>query len=353
MTRGRGALSNPAGRYEKRRIEPPDEAPEPWAEEEPPHPLTTVTPEKARHIITSNDSPDIPFDRSINPYRGCEHGCVYCFARPSHAYLGLSPGLDFETRLFSKPEAPRLLRDELSKPGYRPEVIALGANTDPYQPIERRLGITRGILEVLAEFRHPVSIVTKSDLVRRDLDLLAPMARQRLACVLVSVTTLDRKLARRMEPRAPVPERRLAALRALSEAGVPVGVLASPMIPGLTENELEAILQAAAEAGARSAGYILLRLPHELKDLFREWLAEHEPRKAPRVLWLLEEMRGGKLYDSAFGSRMRGQGPLADLLRKRYEVACRRLGLNRRPEPLDRSQFRVPPKAGDQLGLFR
>jgi DNA repair photolyase len=347
--RGRGALSNPAGRYEKQRVVPIEEI----EDDEAPAPLrTTVTPEQARRIISTNDSPDIPFDQSINPYRGCEHGCVYCFARPTHAYLGLSPGLDFETRLFSKPDAHRLLERELRHPGYRCRTIALGANTDPYQPIEKRLGITRALLEVLAAHRHPVSIVTKSDLVLRDRDLIASLARDRLACVMLSVTTLDRGLARRMEPRAPVPGRRLAAMRELSAAGIPVGVLASPMIPGLNDSELESILQAAAEAGAGSAGYVLLRLPLEIKDLFREWLETHEPLKAPRVLGLVRDTRGGALYDSTYGVRMRGVGPHAELLRKRFEVACRRLSLRHRPLPLETGLFRVPPRAGDQMGLF-
>jgi len=350
--RGRGAMSNRAGRYEARRVEPPEEPPDPCGEDEPPPLRTTVTPETTRSIITTNDSPDVPFDQSINPYRGCEHGCIYCFARPTHAYLGLSPGLDFETRLFSKPEAPRLLREELRRPGYRCQTIALGANTDPYQPIERRLRITRQILEVLAEHRHPVSIVTKSDLVLRDLDLIAPLAQERLACVLISVTTLDRKLARRMEPRAPAPPRRLEAIAALARAGVPAGVLASPMIPGLNDSEMEAILKAAAAAGARSAGYVLLRLPLEIKDLFSEWLEEHEPLKAPRILALLRDTRGGRLYDSAFGARMRGAGPHAELLRRRFDVACRRHGLTLRPAPLDTSRFVVPARPGDQMALF-
>ncbi len=370
-TRGRGALSNRAGRFERFRVEPAEDAdPRPTQEEAPapmdgqapmggpepddePAPLrTTVTPERTRRIISTNDSPDLPFDRSINPYRGCEHGCVYCFARPTHAYLGLSPGLDFETRLFSKPDAARLLREELRRPGYRCATLALGANTDPYQPIERRLGITRSVLEVLAEHRHPVSVVTKSDLVLRDADLLGEMARQRLAVVMISITTLDRRLARAMEARAPTPARRLEAIRALSQAGIPAGVLSSPMIPGLNDAELEAILAAAAGAGARSAGYVLLRLPHEIKDLFREWLETHEPLKAPRVLALLRSMRGGGLYDASFGARMRGEGPHAELLRQRYHVACRRHGLQTRAEPLDTSSFRVPPRAGDQGRLF-
>jgi DNA repair photolyase len=370
-TRGRGALSNRAGRFERFRVEPAEDAdPRPTQEEAPapmdgqapmggpepddePAPLrTTVTPERTRRIISTNDSPDLPFDRSINPYRGCEHGCVYCFARPTHAYLGLSPGLDFETRLFSKPDAARLLREELRRPGYRCATLALGANTDPYQPIERRLGITRSVLEVLAEHRHPVSVVTKSDLVLRDADILGAMARQRLAVVMISITTLDRRLARAMEARAPTPARRLEAIRALSQAGIPAGVLSSPMIPGLNDAELEAILAAAAGAGARSAGYVLLRLPHEIKDLFREWLETHEPLKAPRVLALLRSMRGGGLYDASFGARMRGEGPHAELLRQRYHVACRRHGLQTRAEPLDTSSFRVPPRAGDQGRLF-
>jgi DNA repair photolyase len=348
---GRGAVSNPEGRFESRRVAPAEDAW--WAEDEPPAAVpTTVTPEATRTILSRNDSPDIPFDRSINPYKGCEHGCVYCFARPTHSYLGLSPGLDFETRIFSKPKAGDLLRAELAKPAYRCEVVALGANTDPYQPVERRLGITRAILEVLAEHCHPVSIVTKSSLVLRDLDLIAPMAERRLAVVFLSVTTLDRDLARRMEPRAATPERRLRTIRALTEAGVPTGALASPMIPGLNDSELEGILEACAAAGARSAGYILLRLPHELKQIFTEWLETHYPLKAPRVLHLLREMRGGDLYEAAFGSRMRGTGKYADLLSRRFAVACRRLGLAAAPAPLDTRQFSVPPRRGDQGNLF-
>jgi DNA repair photolyase len=344
-------VSNPAGRFESRRVVPPEDAW--WAEEEPPAAVpTTVTPEATRSILTRNDSPDIPFDRSINPYKGCEHGCVYCFARPTHSYLGLSPGLDFETRIFSKPKAADLLREELAKPGYRCEVVALGANTDPYQPVERGLRITRAILEALAEHRHPVSIITKSSLVLRDLDLITPMAARRLAVVFLSVTTLDRDLARRMEPRAATPERRLRTIRALAEAGVPAGVLASPMIPGLNDSELEGILEACAAAGARSAGYVLLRLPHELKQIFTEWLETHYALKMPRVLHLLREMRGGNLYDGEFGTRMRGTGPYADLLSRRFATACRRLGLATAPAPLDLTQFRVPPKSGEQGVLF-
>jgi DNA repair photolyase len=352
--KGRGAVSNPAGRFEPTRVVPPEEPAIGWEDpDDAPPPLrTTVTPETTRTIISANESPDVPFERSINPYRGCEHGCVYCFARPTHAYLGLSPGLDFETRIVSKPQAPQRLREELGRAGYCCEPIALGANTDPYQPVERELRITRRILEVLAEHRHPVTIVTKSDQVLRDLDLLAPMAAERLACVMLSVTTLDRALARRMEPRAATPIRRIETIRRLSEAKVPVGVLASPMIPGLNDAELERILETAAAAGAASAGYILLRLPLELKELFTEWLREHYPLKAERVLHLVRETRGGTLYDSAFGTRMRGAGELANLIRQRFEVARRRLRLADRPAPLDVTRFRVPPRRGDQMALF-
>ncbi len=351
--KGRGAVSNVEGRFEKRRIDPIDEDRAAGEEDDaPPRLETTVIPEKTRTVLSRNDSPDISFDRSINPYKGCEHGCVYCFARPTHSYLGLSPGLDFETKIFSKPDAARLLREELRRPGYRCEVIALGANTDPYQPVERDLKITRGLLEVLREHRHPVGIITKSGLVLRDLDILAPMAKERLASVFVSITTLDRALARTMEPRAASPGRRLETLRALTGAGVPAGVLSSPMIPGLNDSELERILEAAAAAGARSAGYVVLRLPHELKQLFTEWLETHYPLKAKHVLGLVRETHGGKLYDSDFGTRMKGTGPYAELLRRRFETACRRFGLSRGPAPLDTTRFRVPPRAGDQLGLF-
>jgi len=321
-------------------------------EGEPPPLDTVVTPERTRSILSTNDSPDVGFDQSLNPYRGCEHGCIYCFARPTHAYLGLSPGLDFETKLFSKPDAAALLRAELAKPGYVCKVTALGANTDAYQPIERRLEITRSVLEALREHRHPVLVITKSDLVLRDLDLLAPMARDRLAAVHVSVTTLDRTLARRMEPRAATPARRLEAIRRLSEAGVPVGVLAAPIIPGLNDSELEAILAESKAAGAVSAGYVLLRLPLEIKDLFREWLEQHYALKADRVLALLRDMRGGRLYEATYGKRMRGEGPHADLLRQRFEVAIRRHGLGHPDIALDETLFRVPPRPGQQGTLF-
>lgn len=347
--RVRGAVSNRAGRFEPLQYASLGEG-----EESPGQgPLkTTVTPERTRSVITRNDSPDVPFEQSLNPYKGCEHGCVYCFARSSHAYLGLSPGLDFETRLFSKPDAPAQLRRELGRRGYRPRVLALGANTDPYQPVERRQGITRRVLEVLAEHGHPVSIATKSDMILRDLDLLAQMAAKRLAGVLVSLTTVDPDLARRMEPRAPTPSRRLAAMRELSRNGVPVTVLASPMIPGLNDVEVEAILEASAEAGAHSARYILVRLPREVKDLFAEWLHAEYPARATRVLSLIRQTRGGKLYDPRFGFRGRGEGAYAEMLARRFAVARSRLGLSAEPPPLDTTRFRVPPREKAQGSLF-
>jgi DNA repair photolyase len=349
--RGRGAVRNVPGRFEVHTVEPFDDG---WGTVDRPVPplRTTTRPDRSRTILTTNDSPDVPFDVSINPYKGCEHGCVYCFARPTHAYLDLSPGLDFESRLFFKPRAAELLRRALSKPGYRCRPIALGANTDPYQPVERRLRVTRSILEVLDEFRHPVTIVTKSNLVLRDLDLLGPMAGAGRASVHVSVTTLDRDLAARMEPRAPTPERRVEAIASLDAAGVPTGVLASPMIPGLNDAELESILEAAAAAGARSANYILLRLPHELKQLFSDWLEAHFPGRADKILNRLREMRGGRLNDPRFASRMRGHGPHADLLERRFAIACRRLGLDRERTELDASAFRVTRSAGVQGRLF-
>ena len=360
--KGRGAVSNPTGRYEpetRHRVDDGWHSEAAGAAEEKlddlPPLRTHVTEEAARSVITRNTSPDISFDRSINPYRGCEHGCVYCFARPSHAYMGLSPGLDFESRLFAKTDAPAVLERELRKPGYRCGVIAMGTNTDPYQPIEREYRVMRGILEVLAAFEHPVSIVTKSALVLRDLDILAPMAAKGLAAVGVSVTTLDGDLARRMEPRAATPARRLATLRELTAAGVPTTVMAAPMIPGLNDGELDAILAAASAAGVKRAGYVLLRLPLELKGLFEEWLANHRPDRAAKVLSLIRQCRGGRLYDSSFGGRMHGEGPYADLLGQRFDAACRRLGLNARrghDGGLDTSRFRPPAQVGDQLALF-
>ncbi len=350
-SRGRGASVNPAGRFERFAVVPEDDG---WGSlDEEPRPVpTTVIPEATRTIIARNDSPDVPFDQSVNPYRGCEHGCAYCFARPTHAYLGLSAGLDFETRIFSKPEAPRLLAEELRKHGYRCQVLVLGANTDPYQPVERDLRITRGILEVLAEHQHPVSIVTKSALVLRDVDLLAPMAARGLASVLLSVTTLDGELARRLEPRAAAPARRVATLGALARAGIPVGVLASPMIPALNDAELERILEACAGAGARWAGYVLVRLPHDLRAIFAEWLETHYPTKARRVLSRIRDLHDGKLYDPRFGERMRGQGPYAALLRDRFDIACRRLGIETGRPRLDTTRFRLPARRGDQTRLF-
>ena len=347
----RGAVSNRSGRFERVSLVVTDDdepAPDTSGAN---RRKTSVTPEQSRRILTTNDSPDIPFDRSINPYRGCEHGCVYCFARPTHAWLGLSPGLDFETRIFSKPDAPDLLRHELSRRGYTPQVVALGANTDPYQPVEKELGITRRIIEVLSAHEHPVTIVTKSALVLRDLDLLEPMAAKRLAHVHISLTTLDPELARRMEPRAATPSRRLETMRGLSSAGVPVGVLASPMIPGLNDEEIERILESAASHGATSAGTILLRLPLELKELFEEWLREHYPLRAKHVLALVRDTRGGELYQSEFGARMRGSGAYAELLQRRFELTRARLGLASRPAPLDVTRFHVPGNAA-QLSLF-
>ncbi len=350
--KGRGAASNDSGRFEAERRVAIDDG---WgsADAEPPPLDTRLSVDATRTIIARNDSPDIGFDRSINPYRGCEHGCIYCYARPSHAYLGLSPGLDFESRIFYKPQAAALLRTELSRKNYVCRPIALGSNTDPYQPAERRLGITRSILEVLREFRHPVTIVTKSALVTRDIDILAEMARERLAMVAVSVTTLDRALARRMEPRAATPERRLEAIAALAAAGIPAGVMAAPMIPALNDSEMEAILERGRAAGAVSAAYTMLRLPLELKALFREWLDRHEPGRAAHVLSLVAQAHGGRLYDSRWSSRMIGSGPYAAMLAARFDRACRRLGFQPRSERLlDTGRFRPPPKPGDQLSLL-
>ena len=349
--RGRGALSNASGRFEAFTRETFDDG---WTSDDAPAPKlrTTLTAEAARTIITRNDSPDIGFDRSINSYRGCEHGCVYCFARPTHAYLGLSPGIDFESRLVFKPEAARLLEKELSKPGYQPRFIAMGTNTDPYQPIERRLQITREVLKVLQRFHHPVGITTKNALVARDADILGEMAAEGLAAVSVSITTLDRSLARSMEPRASTPGRRFEAVRALTQAGVPTMVGFSPVIPGLNDHELEAVLERAAEAGAVCARYVVLRLPLEIKDLFREWLEAEQPARARRVMSLVRQMRGGKDYDPEWTKRMRGEGPVADLIRTRFKAALRRYGLDRPFPALDVSKFRPPPKAGDQLSLF-
>lgn len=350
--KGRGATLNPDGRFEVLEREAVDDG---WGSldelAQAPAPRTEILRDATRSVIARNDSPDIPFEQSINPYRGCEHGCVYCYARPSHAYLGLSPGLDFETRLLAKHDAPALLRKELTRPGYRCRTIALGTNTDVYQPAERRLRITRGILEVLAEARHPISIVTKSALVLRDLDLLRPMAELGLARVFVSITTLDHGLARRMEPRAAAPRRRLEVLAGLRAAEVPTGVMVAPVIPALNDAEIEAILERAAEAGAETAGWVLLRLPHELKDLVTDWLHTHHPQRARHVLSLVRQCRDGALNQSAFGERMRGAGPYAEQIANRFAIACRRLGLNRRRLPTRTDLFRRPV-LDDQLGLF-
>lgn len=347
---GRGAISNTSGRYEAQSREFMDDG---WgALDEAPAPIrTSLTWETARTAIAWNKSPDIPFDRSINPYRGCEHGCIYCYARPSHGYYGLSAGLDFESRIFAKKDAPALLRQELSHPKYKVAPIALGSNTDPWQPLEREHGVTRAVLEVLSEFHHPVGIVTKSSLILRDLDILASMAQRNLVRVFLSVTTLDRKLARKMEPRAATPERRLDAIRQLSLAGVPTGVMTAPMIPALNDHEMEAILERARDAGAQSAGYVMLRLPWEIKDLWREWLETHFPDRASRIMSHVRASHGGKDYDAAFGQRMRGEGPYAELLAQRFVKATKRLGLNQQRMPLDCSRFQ-PPGQARQLNLL-
>lgn len=349
---GRGAISNKAGRFERDDREIFDDG---WgsADEEPDAPETTLTPDPARRIISRNSSPDIPFEASINPYKGCEHGCAYCFARPTHSYLDLSPGLDFETKLFFKDNAAEKLEAELRKPGYVPTPISLGINTDAYQPAERRLRVTRSILEVLWEYRHPVSLLTKNALITRDLDLIAPMAERNLVSSAVSVTTLDPAIKRTLEPRTASPAARLKTIRALAEAGVPTSVMAAPIIPAITDHELESILEAAAGHGARGAGYVLLRLPWEVKDVFREWLETHYPDRADHVMSLVRQSRGGKDYDAAWGQRLTGTGQFAELIGQRFRLACRRFGLNRDTRtPLDSSQFAPPVRSGDQMTLF-
>ncbi len=350
-TKGRGAVNNPTGRFEAWDREPLDDGWDNNPDTETGSPHTSLIRDDSRSIISFNDSPDVPFDRSINPYRGCEHGCVYCFARPSHAYLGLSPGLDFETRILFKPNAHELLRKELGNKNYRCATIALGANTDPYQPAERRLGLTRRLLEVLSECRHPTSIITKSALVERDLEILATMARQQLIEVRISVTTLDGELARRMEPRATAPRRRLETIRRLHQAGIPVGLLFAPVIPCLNDAEMETILEQARQVGCHSASYVLLRLPLEVKDLFQEWLKVHYPLKAKRIMNRVRDTREGALYDARFGPRMRGTGDYAELIGKRFRLACRRLGFGE-PAPLDNSRFAIPHSQTSQLPLF-
>ena len=351
--KGRGALSNEDGRFARREREPDGDALDAalQAGDVPPAPRTELHVDAARTIIARNQSPDIGFSQSINPYRGCEHGCIYCYARPSHSYLDLSPGRDFETQIFYKPKAVELLRDELAAPSYVVSPIALGTNTDPYQPVEKELRITRGILELLLELRHPLTIVTKGGLILRDLDLLERLAANRLAAVMVSVTTLDDELKRKLEPRTAGPTLRLKVIRELAQRGVPVGVMAAPMIPGLNDHELESILEQAAAAGARTAGYVLLRLPHELKALFEEWLNEHYPGRAAHVLSLLRQMHGGEVYDSTFHARQRGAGPFAALLQARFRRAQRALRLDRSPE-LDSASFVRPTPRSGQLDLW-
>jgi DNA repair photolyase len=349
--KGRGALSNPAGRFESQDVERVDDG---WyVEEQPDSIATTVAPDRAKSIISTNDSPDIPFAQSINPYRGCEHACIYCYARPSHAYMGLSSGIDFETRLFYKENAGKVLEQELARPGYVCKPITVGANTDPYQPVERELRVTRSILEVLTRTRHPVTIISKSALVLRDLDLLTDLAKDGLVGVGISVTTLNAETKRSLEPRAASPQARLRAIRELNAAGVPTGVMVAPVIPAITDHEMESILEAAAEANAKWAGYVLVRLPHEIKDLFREWLAEHFPDRASHVMSLIQDMRGGRDNDPRFGTRMRGTGPVAELLRNRFKIACKRLQLNSGSRELSQPThlFRPPTPPGAQFRL--
>ncbi|MGH8111683.1 MAG: PA0069 family radical SAM protein [Rhodanobacteraceae bacterium] len=352
--KGRGAASNPEGRFETVRHQAEDDG---WQaavlDEATPRPRTEVANERARSVITRNDSPDIPFEQALNPYRGCEHGCIYCFARPSHSYLNLSPGLDFETKLRAKVNLAEVLRAELAKPGYVAKPINIGSNTDPYQPIERKLQLTRAALQVLAECHHPCTLVTKNALVERDLDLLAPMARENLVQVFASVNSLDNHLASKLEPRASAPHRRIEAIRTLAQAGVPVGVLVAPIIPALNDRDMEAVLERAAEAGARMAGYTVVRLPWELKTLFREWLAIHVPERAEHVMSLIRQMNAGRDYDSDFRTRMRGQGPFADLLCRRFEVACHKHGFARaRNLKLDCARFIPPRPPSPQRDLF-
>jgi len=350
--RGRGAATNASGRFEIARREDFDDG---WTRDEAPEPLKTeVTWERPKAIITRNDSPDIPFDRSINPYRGCEHGCFYCFARPTHAYMGLSAGLDFESRLFAKENAAALLERELAAPRYAPAPIAMGTNTDPYQPIERQHRITRSVIETLHRHNHPLSIVTKSNLILRDIDLLREMGRERLVKVFLSVTTLDRQLARKMEPRAPTPEKRLAAIEALNDAGVPAGVMVAPVIPAINDAEIEAILTRAYAAGAREAGYVCLRLPVEIRDLFREWLMINFPDRLKRAVSLVQSLHGGKDYEAQWGRRMAGSGPYAWMIGRRFETAARRLGYREEKTSLRTDLFRTPTPGGKdaQLSLF-
>ncbi len=346
--RGRGAALNMPSRYDRQAAEPVDDG---WEREAPEPTRTRVSLDTSRTILTRNASPDIPFDRSVNPYRGCEHGCTYCYARPSHAQLGLSPGLDFETELIAKPRAAELLAEALRRPGYSVAPIAIGTNTDPYQPIEKTHRIMRGVLEVLWEHRHPVTVTTKGTLITRDLDILGRMGRAGLAEVCISLTTLDNRLSRALEPRAAAPARRVAMIRALAQAGVPVRVNTSPIIPALNDHEIERLLEAAAEAGAARASYVVLRLPLEVSALFRDWLAREFPERAARVMGKVREMHGGRDYDPAWGKRMAGEGVHARLIERRFTLAKRRCGLDLPPLELRTDLFRVPPRAGDQLAL--
>lgn len=353
FVKGRGTGSNAGSRYDHWTREADlDEYDRDLDRLDAPPVKTTVTERSARSIISRNESPDIPFDRSLNPYAGCEHGCVYCYARPTHARLGLSPGLDFETRIFAKTNAAELLRAELSRPGYAPALIALGANTDPYQPAERKFEISRSLLKVLSDFNHPVGITTKSALVTRDIDILAKMAAKNLVRVFISIGTLDPDLARILDPRAPAPARRIETVRRLADAGIPTGVIASPIIPAINDKEIEAVLGAAAAAGAISASYVMLRLPLEVRELFVQWLEHHFPLRAAHVMSLVRQMRDGRDNDSTFGARMRGSGQHVELIAQRFRLTARRLGLNETRIALDASRFEVPAAAGDQLGLF-
>lgn len=347
--RARGASTNETGRFEKHARIAFDDG---WdIEEDQPLIRTEIRMDASRSVLVKNTSPDVPFDRSVNPYRGCEHGCIYCFARPSHAFLGLSPGLDFETRILAKPDAPTILRKELSRPRYRPATIAMGTNTDPYQPTEKRLKIMRGILELLSSFNHPLAIVTKGALIRRDIDILGEMARQGMAAVGISLTTLDPDLSRALEPRAAAPKTRLATISALADAGIPVRAMIAPVIPGLTDHEMENLIAQAARAGASTATYITIRLPLEITELFQEWLAEHRPTRAERVMARIRDLHGGKDYDPTFGKRMRGEGPMADLINRRFKLACKKHRLSLDSHALRTDLFQVPGRA-EQLSLF-
>ena len=358
FVKGRGSGSNPGSRFDAftREALAPEQQDWPCSDSEDSddttRPKTVVVQQMARSIISRNQSPDIGFEQSINPYQGCEHGCVYCYARPTHAYLGLSPGLDFETRIFAKTNAAKLLRAELGKPGYKPALIVLGANTDPYQPIERKLGLTRALLEVLAEYQLPIGIITKNALVTRDLDILGGMAAKGLVHVSISLTTLDHALARKLDPRASSPTSRLQAMQTLAQAGIPVAVFASPMIPAINDVELEKILQAAAGAGARYASYVLLRLPLEVRDLFVQWLMQHFPLRAEHVMHRVQEMRGGKDYDAHFATRMKGRGLFAELMAQRFQIALKRYGLQKLQASADVSQFKPPVPRSTQSRLF-